>query len=156
MVSDDEQYKEQTEEVKDNYWLIPTPSGVPVRIPIPFEVGLIFKTLPERIIDSYNEGTTAREAQQSIGRAVFGTLGVQPPQAITPIMEAYMNYDLYTGRPVTPVFIDASLPPELQELASTTEVAKNMAKVLGISPIKLDHLMKGYGGTIGSYLLGAC
>jgi hypothetical protein len=155
MVSDDEQYKEQTEEVKDNYWLIPTPSGVPVRIPIPFEVGLIFKTLPERIIDSYNEGTTAREAQQSIGRAVFGTLGVQPPQAITPIMEAYMNYDLYTGRPVTPVFIDASLPPELQELASTTEVAKNMAKVLGISPIKLDHLMKGYGGTIGSYLLGA-
>jgi len=155
MVSDDEQYKEQTEEVKDNYWLIPTPSGVPVRIPIPFEVGLIFKTLPERIIDSYNEGTTAREAQQSIGRAVFGTLGVQPPQAITPIMEAYMNYDLYTGRPVTPVFIDSSLPPELQELASTTEVAKNMAKVLGISPIKLDHLMKGYGGTIGSYFLGA-
>ena len=155
MVSDDEQYKEQTEEVKDNYWIIPTPSGVPVRIPIPFEVGLIFKTLPERIIDSYNEGTTAREAQQSLGRAVFGTLGVQPPQAITPIMEAYMNYDLYTGRPVTPVFIDASLPSELQELASTTEVAKNMAKVLGISPIKLDHLMKGYGGTIGSYLLGA-
>ena len=155
MVSDDEQYKEQTEEVKDNYWLIPTPSGVPVRIPIPFEVGLIFKTLPERIIDSYNEGTTAREAQQSLGRAVFGTLGVQPPQAITPIMEAYMNYDLYTGRPVTPVFIDSSLPSELQELASTTEVSKNMAKVLGISPIKLDHLMKGYGGTIGSYLLGA-
>jgi len=154
MVSDDEQYKEQTEEIKDNYWLIPTPSGVPVRIPIPFEVGLIFKTLPERIIDSYNEGTTAREAQQSIGRAVFGTLGVQPPQAVTPIMEAYMNYDLYTGRPVTPVFIDSSLPPELQELASTTEVAKNMAKVLGISPIKLDHLMKGYGGTIGSYILG--
>ena len=154
MVSDDEQYKEQTEEIKDNYWLIPTPSGVPVRIPIPFEVGLIFKTLPERIIDSYNEGTTAREAQQSIGRAVFGTLGVQFPQAVTPIMEAYMNYDLYTGRPVTPVFIESSLPPELQELASTTEVAKNMAKVLGISPIKLDHLMKGYGGTIGSYILG--
>jgi hypothetical protein len=155
MVSDDEQYKEQTEEIKDNYWIIPTPSGVPVRIPIPFEVGLLFKTLPERIIDSYNDGTTAREAQQSAQRAVFGTLGVQPPQAITPIMEAFMNYDLYTGRPVTPVFIEGNLDPQFQELASTTEVAKNMSRVLGISPIKLDHLMNGYGGTIGSYLLGA-
>jgi hypothetical protein len=155
MVSDDEQYKEQTEEIKDNYWIIPTPSGVPVRVPIPFEVGLLFKTLPERVIDSYNDNTTAREAQQSIQRAAFGTLGVQPPQAITPIMEAFMNYDLYTGRPVTPVFIEGNLDPQFQELASTTEVAKNMSSVLGISPIKLDHLMKGYGGTLGVYLLGA-
>jgi len=155
MVSDDDQYKEQTEEIKDNYWIIPTPSGVPGRVPIPFEVGLLFKTLPERIIDSYNEGTTTREAQQSLQRAVFGTLGVQLPQAITPIIEAYMNHDLYTGRPVTPVFIEGNLDPQFQELASTTEVAKNMSKVLGISPIKLDHLMKGYGGTLGVYLLGA-
>ena len=66
-----------------------------------------------------------------------------------------MNYDLYTGRPVTPVFIEGNLDPQFQELASTTEVAKNMSKVLGISPIKLDHLMKGYGGTLGVYLLGA-
>ena len=154
MVSDDEQYKNQTEEIKDNYWIIPTPSGVPVRVPIPFEVGLLFKTLPERIIDAYNGETTARDLQQSAKRAIFGTLGVQPPQAITPILEAYMNYDMYTGRPVTPVFIDSTLDPQLQELASTSEVAKNMAKVLGISPIKLDHLMKGYGGTIGTAVLG--
>jgi len=154
MVSDDEQYKNQTEEIKDNYWIIPTPSGVPVRVPIPFEVGLLFKTLPERIIDAYNGETTARDLQQSAKRAIFGTLGVQPPQAITPILEAYMNYDMYSGRPVTPVFIDSTLDPQLQELASTSEVAKNMAKVLGISPIKLDHLMKGYGGTIGTAVLG--
>ena len=154
MVSDDEQYKNQTEEIKDNYWIIPTPSGVPIRVPIPFEVGLLFKTLPERIIDAYNGETTARDLQQSARRAVFGTLGIQPPQAITPILEAYMNYDMYTGRPVTPVFIDSTLDPQLQELASTSEVAKNMAKVLDISPIKLDHLMKGYGGTIGTAVLG--
>ena len=154
MFSDDEQYKEQTEEVKDNYWIIPTASGVPVRVPIPFEVGLLFKTLPERIIDSYNEGTTPREAQQSVQRAVFGTLGIQPPQAITPLIEAYMNYDLYTGRPVTPVFIEGNLDPQFQELASTSEIAKNMSKVVGISPIKIDHLMNGYGGTIGMYALG--
>jgi len=154
MFSDDEQYKEQTEEVKDNYWIIPTASGVPVRVPIPFEVGLLFKTLPERIIDSYNEGTTPREAQQSVQRAVFGTLGIQPPQAITPLIEAYMNYDLYTGRPVTPVFIEGNLDPQFQELASTSEIAKNMSKVVGISPIKIDHLMNGYGGTIGMYFLG--
>ena len=153
MFSDDEQYKNQTEEIKDNYWLIPTPYGFPARIPIPFEIGLLYKTLPERLIDAYNDGTTSRELGQSARRAVFGTLAIQPPQAITPILEAYMNYDLWTGRTVTPVYIDSNIDPQMQALSSTTEVARQISKVIPMSPINLDHLMRGYGGTLGSYVL---
>ena len=153
MVSDDEQYKNQTEEIKDNYWLIPTPYGFPARIPIPFEIGLLYKTLPERLIDAYNDGTTGRELGQSARRAVFGTLAIQPPQAITPILETYMNYDLWTGRAVTPVYIDSNIDPQMQALSSTTEVARQISKVIPMSPINLDHLMRGYGGTLGSYVL---
>ena len=153
MVSDDEQYEEQTEEIKDNYWIIPRESGIPAKIPIPFEVGLIFKTIPERIMDAYNKGTTAREAQQSAMRAITGTLAVQPPQAITPLLEAYTNYDLYRGRPVTPVYIDSRGEEGLQQLASTTEIAKAIGAKTGMSPIKIDHLIQGYTGTIGGYVL---
>jgi hypothetical protein len=153
MFSDDEQYKNQTEEIKDNYWLIPTPYGFPIRIPIPFEIGLLYKTLPERLIDAYNDGTTGRELGQSARRAVFGTLAIQPPQAITPILETYMNYDLWTGRSVTPVYIDSNIDPQMQALSSTTEVARQISKVIPMSPINLDHLMRGYGGTLGSYVL---
>ena len=35
LVSDDEQYQEQTEEIKDNFWIIPGPNGVAFRYPIP-------------------------------------------------------------------------------------------------------------------------
>ena len=151
--SDDEQYEEQTEEIKDNYWIIPGEDGIPFKIPIPFEVGLIFKTIPERIIDAYYKGSTVREAQQSFGRAVTGTLAIQPPQIITPLLEAYMNYDLYTGRPVTPVYIDSRGEEGLQQLASTTEIAKAIGAKTGMSPIKIDHLIRGYTGTIGGYVL---
>ena len=47
LVSDDDQYKEASDYVKDNNWLIPNPFGTqPIKIPIPFEIGLlIFLTI---------------------------------------------------------------------------------------------------------------
>jgi hypothetical protein len=45
------------------------------------------------------------------------------------------------------------LPPELQYNQSTTEFAKALGDALNISPIKIDYVLRGYGGTIGSYVL---
>tara|TARA_B100001093_G_scaffold500074_1_gene550107 strand:- start:301 stop:903 length:603 start_codon:yes stop_codon:yes gene_type:complete len=47
------------------------------------------------------------------------------------------------------------LPPELQYNQSTTEFAKELGKQLNISPIKIDYVLRGYGGTIGSYVLNS-
>ena len=35
----------------------------------------------------------------------------------------------------------------------TTEVAKMIGQVLGVSPIKTEYLIKGYTGTLGAYIL---
>ena len=47
---DDERYQELPQWEKDLFWIIPTPKHV-FRIPKPFELGVIFGTLPERILE---------------------------------------------------------------------------------------------------------
>jgi hypothetical protein len=156
MVSDDEQYKEQSEFVKDNNWILPNPFSDkhPLLIPIPFEVGLVFKTLPERILD-YNFGSTSqRELVDSGIRNVTSTLAINPlgVQAVAPIIEATLNYDFFTGRPIESIYMtDNNLERGLRSRMSTNELAKFIGEQTNISPLKIDHMLHGYLGTIGSY-----
>jgi len=88
LVSDDDQYKNQSDEIKDNNFIIPTASGTPVKLPIPFEVGILFKTIPERIIDASVGETSTREMRESVQRAVVNTFEINPLgiQAVAPIV----------------------------------------------------------------------
>ena len=155
MVSDEEQYKEQTEEIKDNFWIVPGPDGIAFRYPIPFEVGLLFKTVPERILRYATDDATARETAASLGRGVVSTLELNPfgVQAVAPLVEVLANYSAYRGRPITPVFVDQAEAAEFQETVGTSELAKLVGQTLNVSPIKADYLVRGYTGTLGSYLL---
>ena len=157
LVSDDDQYKEQSEEIRDNNWIIPTSSGVPVKIPIPFEVGLVFKTIPETILAATVGDKSSKEARDTIQRGIVSTLEINPlgVQAISPLVEASMNHSFYTGRDIVPYYIDANVATGLQDRVSTTEMGKFIGSELGISPIKVDHVMTGYSGTLGGYVLSA-
>ena len=77
MVSDDEEYKEASREEKDNNWLSLC-RGLRVlkaiKIPIPFEVGLIFKTIPEVVLDTSFGERTSRQAFQSFKQGLGSTL----------------------------------------------------------------------------------
>ena len=48
LASGNDWYEEQDEEVRELNWLIPTPWGVPFKIPIPFEVGCFSKPCPKQ------------------------------------------------------------------------------------------------------------
>lgn len=157
LVSDDDQYKEQSEEIRDNNWIIPTASGVPVKIPIPFEVGLVFKTIPETILAATIGDKSSKEARDTIQRGIVSTLEINPLgiQAISPLVEASMNHSFYNGRDIVPYYIDANVATGLQDRISTSEMGKFIGAELGISPIKVDHVMTGYSGTLGGYVLSA-
>ena len=157
LVSDDEQYKNQSDEVKDLNFIIPTASGTPVKLPIPFEVGLLFKTLPERILDATVGDTSTREARESAQRAILNTFEVNPLgiQAFAPLIEASLNHNFYTGRDIVPYYVDQNTVAGLQSNLGTSEVAKFVGNELNISPMKVDHVMYGYLGTIGAYVLDA-
>ena len=164
LVSDDDEYKNANPEVVDNYYILPVKDadpakgekGLAIRIPIPFEVGLLFKTLPERMMRRYYDVDVARDTAQSLKRAVTSTLAFNPvPQAVLPIAEVIANYDTFTGRAIIPPYMDERMAAEYQAKFGTNELARILGEATGISPIKIDHLMNGYLGTLGTYTLDA-
>jgi len=156
MVSEEDWYKEQEDHVRELNWLVPTASGVPFRIPIPFEVGLFFKTIPEAILANFFGNQSDRELRETIQRGVTSTLEINPfsVQAFGPLAEAAFNYNSFTGRPIVPYYVD-KMTPGLTGTLNSTQIATDIGKVLPISPLKMDHIISGYSGTIGGYVVSA-
>lgn len=167
MFSDSEEYKDATDEQKDLNWIFPNPfGGRPIRIPVPFEVGLLFKTIPERIFDSYpvaevfgkTGSTSDRELFESIvQRGVGSTLAINPLgiQAIGPLIEASINHNSFTSNPIVPIYVEKNGMDGLLGRESNTEIAKAIGLASNINPMKIDHVLYGYTGTIGAYLIDA-
>jgi hypothetical protein len=152
LVSDDDQYKLQTDEIRDNNYIIPTSSGMPIKLPIPFEVGLLYKTIPERIMHTVYGDSTAGEFADTLKRGVSTTFGVSPLniQAIAPIYETMRNKDSFTQRPIVPTYMQ-EMEPFAQYNYNTTEPAKWLGNLANMSPMKIDHVLRGYLGTLGVY-----
>lgn len=150
MVSDDEEYKKQEQETKDNNWLIPY---LGIRIPIPFEVGVLFKTIPERIAAYTFGNDTGQDLRDALFRNAVSTFAFNPiPQTVKPLVEAAFNVNTFTFRPIVSEGMQ-DVDPQYQVGPGTSSVAKGIAGVLGLSPIKVDHIIKGYTGTMGMYAI---
>ena len=149
LTHDDDEYKKQEQETRDNNWLIP---ALGIKIPIPFEVGFLFKVLPERIMEYTMGGDTGQDFAKSMYRGIEQTIGLQFPQAILPMLENSVNYSFFTQRAIVPPGLE-NVDPEFQVGPSTSNVAEMIGKSIGSSPMKVDHLIKGYTGTLGMYLV---
>lgn len=161
MISDDELYENENPEVRDNYYILPIKKadlankepGFAVKIPIPFEVGVLFKTIPERIMDSYYKDAPAKDLQNTLTRAATSTFAFNPiPQTVLPIFEVVANYDFFTGRAIVPQYMQ-NRDAIAQARFGTNELARMLGEATGISPLKLDHMMNGYLGSLGTYTL---
>jgi hypothetical protein len=150
MVSDDEEYKKQEQETRDNNWLIPS---LGMRIPIPFEVGVLFKTIPERIAAYTFGDDTGQDLRDSLARSAVSTFAFNPiPQTVKPVFEAAFDFNTFTWRPILSEGMK-DVDPQFQVGPGTSSVAKGIAGALGLSPIKVDHVIKGYTGTMGMYAI---
>jgi len=156
LVSDDEEYTNANRNVRDDNWIIPLAEGIPaLKLPIPFEVGVLYKVIPERVIDTALGGDI-NETYKTLQRQAITTLKVDPLgfQVVKPIMEVINNRSSYTGEAIVPYYMEKGLEAGLQSRYSTNELARVIGESLNISPIKLEYIMSGYGGTIGGYILG--
>jgi hypothetical protein len=150
MVSDDEEYKKQEQETKDNNWIFP---GLGFRIPIPFEVGVLFKTIPERIAAYTFGDDTGQDLKDSLFRSAVSTFAFNPiPQTVKPVVEAAFDFNTFTWRPIISEGMK-DVDPQFQVGPGTSSVAQGFASALGLSPIKVDHVIKGYTGTLGMYAI---
>jgi hypothetical protein len=148
LTHDDEEYKAQEQETRDNYWLFPSAG---VKIPIPFEIGVMFKVIPERILEYAFGSDTGKDFLKSMERQVVSTFAFNLiPQTFLPAYEVKTNYSFFTQRPVISPGME-NISPEYQVGPNTSKVSGAIGQALNISPIKLDYLIQGYTGTMGMY-----
>ena len=162
MYHDDEDYNKLPDYVKDNNWLIPNPAGEGhsfVKIPIPFEVGFLFKTIPEAGTRYLMGNSTGQEVLKSYLSGVIHNLpggGIPIPQAGKPLLETITNYSFFTGRPIESIG-DLRLPIELRG-RNASELAKTASEAglgsIGLSPSKIDYLTQGYVAELGTFTTG--
>jgi hypothetical protein len=153
MMQDDEAYKNATPQERAMNWFVRLP-GVDeaVRIPIPFEPGLIFKAIPETIFNTMFGDTTAKEAVRQIGAQVVASTPGILPSAAKPLIELATNYSFYTDRPLESGR-DLAVDKEFRYRENTTELAKLLGQTGALSPIQIEHLVRGYFSSAGILLM---
>lgn len=131
---------------KDLFWIIDTGTVI-IRIPKPFELGIIFGTAPERALDwvAKNDPTALAKIKDSIIRGA--TPGIVPTAA-QPLVDIYANKSMFLDRPIVPRGKE-NLEPYLQTTPGTSETAKMLGTALNYSPAKIETLIQGYTGGLG-------
>jgi hypothetical protein len=146
LASDTEEYKTAEQEVRDNYWIMGS-----VRIPIPFEIGTVFKVFPERILEYWFGQDTGKDLKESVIRNITSTLAFNPiPQAALPLIENVANYSFFTGQPIVSKGME-DVAPKFQATTGTSLLAQEIGEATNQSPMKIDNLIRGYTGTLGTY-----
>lgn len=153
---------------KDANWHIAPGTDHYLRIPKPFELGLVGGTLPERMYGALQyqmtngkDGDRPEQSWDAFMHSVSGTLGINPiPQAAMPIVEDVANKDLYFDSPIESMGDRYKAPSDRYgpTTSPTMRVAsKGMSAAVGedktISPKRLEHFWRGYTAGMGQYLL---
>ncbi len=171
---DDERWTEIPRWQKDLFWIVMTKDHV-YRIPKPFELGVIFGSLPERAMEQYF--TDHPNALADFGESLIGALTPNlTPQIAQPLIEQFSGTSLFTGAPLVPYRME-SLLPEYQYTEYTTELAKAIGSLIGAvpgveyaalkdeqtviggtaralsTPILIENYTRAWTGGLGSYAL---
>ncbi|MFQ2440564.1 LPD38 domain-containing protein [Aeromonas caviae] len=151
---DDERYEELPDWDKDANWHFFI-GDQHFRIPKPFEIGVMFGTIPERMARAMGGKDTGAQFGKAVARAVGETFALNPtPQIVKPLVESYFNYDAFRGGPIENAQ-DLAVQAEARYNEQTSLMMRELGEATGMSPKKLEHLLIGYTGTIGSYVMAA-
>lgn len=155
LVADDDDYKGLDDYERDKNFIIP---GTGVKLPVAPEIGFLFKVIPERLYTAMSRAGTDRPVDSTtfmrgMRDAVINAYGGVnlTPQAVKPIIEVATNYSFFTGNPIVGINM-AGKDVSQQFNDHTSELAK-LAAYVGVSPMKIDHLLRGYLGTLGGVVL---
>lgn len=159
---------------KLQYWNFRIPFTKTIaRLPKPFEIGTMFATIPELMLDALNDpkelrrslrlgGQATAQAVPFFGDAVAGFLdkgdvGQALLQSITgnPLfkipVELFANKNIFFNRQIVPES-KKRLPSEFQYDESTSATAKAAGNILGVSPMKADYLMNAVLSSLTPYV----
>jgi hypothetical protein len=151
-VGDDEDYQKKNRVSRDRMFMIPGSGGF--GIPIRLDAFAIPKLAGEYGYQLMSDSmfTDSKMFREAMSRAIRGSImppseGV--PQLVRPALGVMMNYDAFQDREV----INATmrrLDPERQYTKTTSEMAKALGAMTGMSPLNIDFLLRGYLGSVAT------
>jgi hypothetical protein len=169
---DDPRWRELPDWQRDLFWIVMTENHI-YRIPKPFELGVIFGSGIERLLDKFVADNP--DALDGFVKAIAGAVVPAPvPTAAVPVIEQWGNRSTFADRSLIPAWLEKQLP-EYQYNPYTTETAKALGQVvaafpgmreLAISdqpaagvaramttPILIENYLRGWTGGRGMYAL---
>lgn len=156
LVAGDDEYEGLADYDKHKHFIIP---GTGMKVPVAPEIGFMFKVIPERLYKYIvTQGTErpedAKVMFKSLGTAMFDTFTGPnlTPQAVKPALEVLVNYSFFRDAPIVGMGMK-NMEPRLQYTDATSEIAKMLGDAVNMSPIKIDHILRGYTGIAGGTVL---
>ena len=167
---EDDEYAGLDDRLRRENYLIPWSKHVWLRLPVPFEVGLLTKTIPQTIAESiFLEEYDAKDAVAGTADAVQRALSLGSPQVVSPFFDLWLNKDSFFKGEIVPE-LTQQLSPRYQYTTGTSDVARLIARAaektgLGAaskllpgdysfsSPMVMEYLLTKYFGTMGLYAI---
>ena len=143
---DEPWYQDLDPNIKNTCWILP--GGI--RIPKPQEAGIFFGSGMEMLLDTMYK--TDPVAGKNWVSAFFDAMAPNIiPTVFLPLLEWQANYSFFRGQAIAGKGLER-LPDEMQYYAGTAEASKTVGAKLGLSPVKIDNLIRGYTGTMGMFV----
>lgn len=148
---DDPRYQELPQWQKDIFWVIPGKDTL-YKIPKPFELGILFGTVPERVMQYMYDKEKGRNGPGFKGLGESITSNLLPsaiPTGFLPAVEWISNYSMFMGRNIVPLS-QSKLPDHLQYGPYTSYLARKVGNAFNLSPRKIDNTIQDVGGNLAA------
>ena len=148
---DDPRYQELPQWQKDIFWVIPGKDTL-YKIPKPFELGILFGTVPERVMQYMYDKEKGRNGPGFKGLGESITSNLLPsaiPTGFLPAVEWISNYSMFMGRNIVPLS-QSKLPDHMQYGPYTSYLARKVGNAFNLSPRKIDNTIQDVGGNLAA------
>jgi len=128
----------------DDAWIL--------KLPKPFDLGLLFGSIPERAMDYLYADDP--KAFDDLGSSVLDAVSPETvPLFLGTVVEWMANYSFFRQSTIVPMG-EQNLEGKLQYGPYTSEIAKWAGERFNISPRKIDHLISQTTGNLGKEVSG--
>lgn len=148
---DDPRYQELPQWQKDIFWVIPGKDTL-YKIPKPFELGILFGTVPERVLQYMYDKEKGRNGPgfKGLGDSIENNLAPSVfPTGLLWWVEWVTNYSMFMGRNIVP-FSQSKLPDRQQYGPYTSYLARKVGNAFNLSPRKIDNTIQDVGGNLAA------
>ena len=154
---DDDDYREQEDWIRQNYWTLGWNGRTVLRVPKPRDLGQLVANFVEAAFNEAHHDDSAgamKDVAKQFGLNSLPSSGGLPRVAVETFVA---NYDYFADRPIVPEYLEDD-PKQLQFTPYTLETSKAIASVtakrFGISPLQVEHLLNGSTGGAYRRLVG--